>query len=76
MIAFSDDAQDASASVAIETSSAEFKESLGTFLNYLIFWQDVLENSTSEDVKETLLDHFDFLFLKQLLYVSPRIFAS
>ena len=44
---------------------------LATFLSYLTFWQDVLEHCTSIDVKQTLLDHFQILFLQQLLYPSP-----
>jgi hypothetical protein len=43
---------------------------LATFLSYLTFWQDVLEHCTSIDVKQTLLDHFQILFLQQLLYPS------
>lgn len=43
---------------------------LETFLSYLTFWQDVLEHCTSLDVKQTLLDHFQMLFLQQLLYPS------
>jgi Retinoic acid induced 16-like protein/Family of unknown function (DUF5917) len=43
---------------------------LQTFLSYLAFWQDVLEHCSSVDVKQTLLDHFQLLFLQQLLYPS------
>jgi hypothetical protein len=43
---------------------------LETFLSYLTFWQDVLEHCSSVDVKQTLLDHFQILFLQQLLYPS------
>lgn len=55
---------------ATETGSAEFQAHLGTFLSYLMFWQDVLEHCTSNDIKQTLLDHFRFLFLHQLLWVA------
>ncbi|GAB7360151.1 hypothetical protein MBLNU230_g7914t1 [Neophaeotheca triangularis] len=41
-----------------------------TFLSYLTFWQDVLDHCKSVDVKQTLLDHFQILFLQQLLYPS------
>jgi Retinoic acid induced 16-like protein len=41
-----------------------------TFLSHLKFWQDVLEHCKSQDVNETLLDHFQVLFLEQLLYPS------
>jgi Retinoic acid induced 16-like protein/Family of unknown function (DUF5917) len=43
---------------------------LETFLSYLTFWQDVLEHCMSMEVKQTLLDHFQILFLQQLLYPS------
>lgn len=53
-----------------ESSSSEgFQTHLETFLSYLIFWQDVLEHCRSAEVKQTLLDHFQVLFLQQLLYV-------
>ncbi|KAL8782967.1 MAG: hypothetical protein Q9213_004975 [Squamulea squamosa] len=43
---------------------------LTTFLSYLAFWQDMLERCPSIDIKATLLDHFDFLFLRPVLYPS------
>ncbi|KAK3110652.1 hypothetical protein LTR53_014844, partial [Teratosphaeriaceae sp. CCFEE 6253] len=43
---------------------------MGTFLSYLAFWQDVLDHCRSADVKQTLLDHYQILFLQQLLYPS------
>ncbi|KAF1344536.1 Retinoic acid induced 16-like protein-domain-containing protein [Delphinella strobiligena] len=43
---------------------------VSTFLSHLAFWQDVLEHCNSDDVKQTLLDHFQVLFLQQLLYPS------
>jgi hypothetical protein len=43
---------------------------LATFLSYLAFWQDVLEHCRSVDVRQTLLDHLQVLFLQQLLYPS------
>ena len=49
------------------TTSPDFKAHLTTFLSYLVFWQDVLEHCSSSDVKQTLLDHFKYLFLQQLL---------
>ena len=51
-----------------ETSaSEEFQAHLATFLSYLVFWQDILEHCTSNDIKQSLLDHFEYLFLQQLL---------
>ena len=73
VVAFSDEAQPSIAFDAVYTNSLDFKESLTNFLNYLLFWQDILDNCTSHDVKETLLDHFEFLFLKQLLYVNSNL---
>ena len=49
------------------STSPEFKTHLDTFLSYLVFWQDVLEHCRAADVKHTLLDHFQVLFLQQLL---------
>ena len=67
IIAFSDETRNPSAFDAVETSSQEFREGLVTFLKYLQFCQDILENCSSDDVKQTLLEHFEFLFLRQLL---------
>ena len=67
ILAFSDESQPLVAFDAVETSSSDFREGLTAFLNYLVFWQDILDNCDSYDVKQTLLDHFEFLFLKQLL---------
>lgn len=60
---------------AEETTSSDFKSHLATFLAHLVFWQDVLEHCTSVEVKRTMLDHFKFLFLRQLLYVSNPFLA-
>ncbi|CBX97502.1 hypothetical protein LEMA_P106330.1 [Plenodomus lingam JN3] len=49
---------------------ADFQNHLSTFLSYLTFWQDVLEHCRSIDVRHTLIDHFQILFLQQLLYPS------
>ena len=43
---------------------------MSTFLSHLAFWQDVLDHCRSADVRQTLLDHFQILFLQQLLYPS------
>lgn len=50
--------------------SARHRAHMATFLSYLAFWQDVLDHCRSADVKQTLLDHFQILFLQQLLYPS------
>ncbi|EKG11092.1 Armadillo-like helical [Macrophomina phaseolina MS6] len=54
--------------------SEDFKIHMETFLSYLAFWQDVLEHCRSPDVRQTLIDHFQVLFLQQLLY--PSLFES
>lgn len=50
--------------------SGRHQAHMTTFLSYLAFWQDVLDHCKSADVKQTLLDHFQILFLQQLLYPS------
>lgn len=67
VVAFSEVSHSPPAYDAVETSSPEFQAHLATFLSYFVFWQDVLEHCTSEDVKQGLLDHFQILFLQQLL---------
>jgi len=47
--------------------SNDFQGHMETFLSYLRFWQDVLVHCTSTDVRLTLIDHFQILFLQQLL---------
>ncbi|KAF4553389.1 Hypothetical protein D9617_7g031160 [Elsinoe fawcettii] len=55
----------------VETISSEsHKAHMSTFLSDLTFWQDILDHCKSVDVKQTLLDHFQILFLQQLLYPS------
>lgn len=51
-------------------SSSEYHHNLEAFLSYLMFWQDTLDHCSSSEVTETLLDHFQVLFLQQLLYPS------
>ncbi|ODH48047.1 hypothetical protein GX48_05812 [Paracoccidioides brasiliensis] len=53
---------------------AAARPKLGThmdaFLSYLLFWQDTIDHCKSTEVNDTLLDHFQVLFLQQLLYPS------
>lgn len=67
ILTFSESPQPHTPSDAEETTTPEFQAHLATFLSYLVFWQDVLEHCGSDDVKQSLLDHFKFLFLQQLL---------
>ncbi|KAK3718561.1 hypothetical protein LTR37_005065 [Vermiconidia calcicola] len=65
---------DYSTTHARATAESAFSERhqghMATFLSYLAFWQDVLDHCKSADVRQTLLDHFQILFLQQLLYPS------
>ncbi|RPA87702.1 hypothetical protein BJ508DRAFT_410435 [Ascobolus immersus RN42] len=70
ILAFSDYQINKPVGEAETMSSPDFQTHLQTFLSYLIFWQDVLRNCKSTEVKQTLLDHFQVLFLQQLLYPS------
>ncbi|KAL8825134.1 MAG: hypothetical protein Q9191_004592, partial [Dirinaria sp. TL-2023a] len=70
IIAFSDVSSQETALGAEEVASIENQSSLGAFLDYLMFWQDVLDHCDSADIKQILLEHFELLFLQQLLYPS------
>ena len=67
---FSDRLQAAPPPDAEATTSASYQAHLATFLAALVFWQDLLDHCTSAAVQQTLLDHFKYLFLQQLLYPS------
>lgn len=47
-----------------------FTQNMTEFLTYLAFWQDTIHRCKSQDVEDTLLDHFQVLFVQQLLYPS------
>ncbi|KAM5356565.1 hypothetical protein ACJ41O_003211 [Fusarium nematophilum] len=49
----------------ISSCSPEFQSHLETFLSHLLFWQDVLNHCRSVEVKSTLLEHFQVIFLQQ-----------
>ncbi|KAK4934427.1 hypothetical protein LTR66_015606, partial [Elasticomyces elasticus] len=51
-----------------EVESGE--ESIRAFLSYLAFWQDTLTHCKPVDVRDTMLDAFQVLFVEQLLYPS------
>lgn len=40
---------------------------MDAFMSYLLFWQDTIDHCKSAEVNDTLLDHFQVLFLEQLL---------
>ncbi|KAI0405262.1 Retinoic acid induced 16-like protein-domain-containing protein [Xylaria palmicola] len=54
----------------VSSCSPDFQLHMDTFLSHLMFWQDVLNHCRSVEVKSTLLEHFQIIFLQQLLYPS------
>lgn len=69
VLAFSDYQHPKSNYEIISSCSPDFQAHLETFLSHLLFWQDVLNHCRSVEVKSTLLEHFQVIFLQQLLYV-------
>ncbi|GAB1314799.1 hypothetical protein MFIFM68171_05009 [Madurella fahalii] len=70
ILAFSDYQHPKSNYEVVSSCSSEFQSHLDTFLSHLLFWQDVLNHCRSVEVKSTLLEHFQVIFLQQLLYPS------
>ncbi|TWU77620.1 hypothetical protein ED733_007977 [Metarhizium rileyi] len=70
ILALSDYEHPTSSYEIISSCSPEFQSHLETFLSHLLFWQDVLNHCRSLEVKSTLLEHFQVIFLQQLLYPS------
>ncbi|ROT43682.1 hypothetical protein SODALDRAFT_348345 [Sodiomyces alkalinus F11] len=70
VLALSDYQHPVSNQEIVSSCSAEFQLHLQTFLSHLLFWQDVLEHCKSVEIKQTLLEHFQVIFLQQLLYPS------
>ncbi|KAJ9219992.1 hypothetical protein DTO207G8_5321 [Paecilomyces variotii] len=64
IIAFSDHARQETA------VQPQLGAHMDSFLSYLLFWQDTVDHCKSAEVNDTLLDHFQILFLQQLLYPS------
>ena len=65
--------------IALSDASSDFEgegqvdhvqEEKRAFLSYLQFWQDTLDHCSSQEVSDTLLDHFQVLFVQQVLYPS------
>lgn len=61
---------DAGSEFYTEEESEDSQQAKKAFLMYLAFWQDTLGHCTSQEVSDTLLDHFQILFVQQLLYPS------
>ncbi|UNI17939.1 hypothetical protein JDV02_004245 [Purpureocillium takamizusanense] len=70
ILALSDYEHPTSSYEIVSSCSPEFQSHLETFLSHLLFWQDVLNHCKSVEVKSTLLEHFQVIFLQQLLYPS------
>ncbi|OAA80470.1 Retinoic acid induced 16-like protein [Akanthomyces lecanii RCEF 1005] len=70
ILALSDYEHPTSSYEIVSSCAPEFQSHLETFLSHLLFWQDVLNHCRSVEVKSTLLEHFQVIFLQQLLYPS------
>ncbi len=69
ILALSDYEHPVTNSEIVSSASPDFQGHMETFLSHLMFWQDVLNHCKSVEVKQTLLEHFQVIFLQQLLYV-------
>ncbi|CAN6612867.1 hypothetical protein TRVA0_005S01706 [Trichomonascus vanleenenianus] len=49
-------------------------DSLVSFINYVLFWQDLIKGRRSDRLKQSLMHHFDSLFVQQIL--MPSLFES
>lgn len=67
VLALSDYEQPVTTSEIVSSTSPDFQMHMETFLSHLVFWQDVLNHCKSSEVKSTLLEHFQVIFLQQLL---------
>ncbi|OTA84145.1 hypothetical protein M434DRAFT_400496 [Hypoxylon sp. CO27-5] len=70
ILALSDYQHPTSTFEIVSSCNPDFQLHLETFLSHLLFWQDVLNHCRSVEVKSTLLEHFQVIFLQQLLYPS------
>ncbi|TVY80452.1 UPF0518 protein [Lachnellula suecica] len=70
ILAFSDYEHPITTAEIVSSASLDFQGHMETFLSHLVFWQDVLNHCNSVEVKQTLLEHFQVIFLQQLLYPS------
>lgn len=67
ILALSDYEHPVTSSEIVSSVDEGFGMNMETFLAHLVFWQDVLNHCKSLDVKQTLLEHFQVIFLQQLL---------
>lgn len=69
ILALSDYEHPVTTSEIVSLVDLDYQNHMETFLSHLVFWQDVLNHCKSMEVKQTLLEHFQVIFLQQLLYV-------
>jgi hypothetical protein len=67
VLIFSDYRHHITTSDIVSSATLDFQGHMDTFLSHLVFWQDVLDHCKSLEVKQTLLEHFQVIFLQQLL---------
>lgn len=67
ILAFSDASEESS---VVSLPDEDHARNMRGFLAYLQFWQDALSRCQSLEVRDTLLDSFQVLFVEQLLYPS------
>lgn len=67
ILALSDYEHPNTTSEIVSSASPDFQGHMETFLSHLMFWQDVLNHCKSIEVRSTLLEHFQVIFLQQLL---------
>lgn len=67
VLAFSDYEHPETTFEIVSSCSSDFQLHLETFLSHLLFWQDVLNHCRSTEIRSTLLEHFQVIFLQQLL---------
>lgn len=67
VLAFSDYEHPTTTFEIVSSCSPDYQLHMDTFLSHLLFWQDVLNHCRSVEVKSTLLEHFQIIFLQQLL---------
>ncbi|KAI2643645.1 Retinoic acid induced 16-like protein-domain-containing protein [Xylaria nigripes] len=70
VLAFSDYEHPTTTYEIVSSCSPDYQLHMDTFLSHLLFWQDVLNYCRSVEVRSTLLEHFQIIFLQQLLYPS------
>ncbi|KAH8159054.1 hypothetical protein CIB48_g9193 [Xylaria polymorpha] len=76
VLAFSDYEHPTTTFEIVSSCSPDYQLHMDTFLSHLLFWQDVLNHCRSVEVKSTLLEHFQIIFLQQLLDIFAKLFRA